>query len=169
MNCTVRFGNLFPQSAPSIPALGPVSCCQGKQGELSENWLPNLTIQFILLPSMTQVTMVLFASGIDARLRENTSPIIRNSTMYCDTTKARAFLPCNPLFPFVTTYSACKIALSLARSLVRITARVFDRVKEGNGGVRSKDWSESGVIKDQLISSHYKYLFWTNCVRVLHT
>ena len=43
MNCTVGFVNGFLR----VP-LAYQPCCPGKQGELSENCLPNLTVQFIL-------------------------------------------------------------------------------------------------------------------------
>ena len=48
MNCTVGFVNCFLRVPLAYQPCCPVPCCPGKQGELSENCLPNLTVQFIL-------------------------------------------------------------------------------------------------------------------------
>ena len=48
MNCTVGFVNSFLR----VPLVS-LSCYQGKHEELSEFFLPNLTVQVILLPCIT--------------------------------------------------------------------------------------------------------------------
>ena len=53
MNPTVRLGKLFYESSRGVPALLPDSQLPRKARELSENCLPNLTIRFILSPSMS--------------------------------------------------------------------------------------------------------------------
>ena len=49
MNCTVGFVNCFLRVPLAYQPCCPVPCCSGKQGELSENCLPNLTVQFIII------------------------------------------------------------------------------------------------------------------------
>ena len=50
MNLTVRLGKLFYVYLPCCPAPN----CLGKQEELSENCVPNLTVRFILSPSNSE-------------------------------------------------------------------------------------------------------------------
>ena len=49
MNLTVRLGKLFYESSTALMYLPccPVPNCLGKQGELSENYLPNRQVHFI--------------------------------------------------------------------------------------------------------------------------
>ena len=48
MNRTVGFGNCFLR----LLLVYCLPCCQGKQGDLSEKYLPNIIVQLILLPSI---------------------------------------------------------------------------------------------------------------------
>ena len=58
MNCTVGFVNCFLRVPLAYQPCCPIPCCPGKRGELSENCLPNLTVQFILGRSIHFVTIM---------------------------------------------------------------------------------------------------------------
>ena len=68
MNLTVRLGKMFYESSRGVPALLPDSQQPRKARELSGNCLPNLTVRFILSPSMvskdTEDTANLYLSFI---------------------------------------------------------------------------------------------------------